>query len=80
MAARTRIQSLNQLARLGCVAGVKCRCGRATTIDPNRLITFATRKGLSVENIDHVTRALRCTACGRRGECRLHAVPIEPLS
>ena len=80
MPACTRLQSLNQFARLGCVAAVKCRCGRETTVDPERLIAFAARKGWPIDNLDHITRALRCTFCKRKGECRLYAVPIEPLS
>ena len=70
-AANVRLMSLRQFERLGCNAGIKCRCGYVTTIDPTVLIACAERHGWTMDKIDMVRSKLRCSKCGVKGQCRI---------
>lgn len=71
MGANVKLMSLSQFAKLGCNAGVRCWCGRITTVDPAVLIGIARRHKLSLDRIDAVRQHLVCSMCGARGKVRI---------
>lgn len=71
MAANIKLVSLRQFSKMGANAGIKCMCGRVSTIDPQALIRIAERLGVTMDKIDVVKGHLRCSNCGQKGRCRI---------